>query len=120
MDNLDHPFDFLRRDRPGTALFPQQVHYVSGKFVTGLKQTKTKHCTLRSINHSTENASNLSSSLLDKLLIKNVKLSQGRNLGTFRVRRHDERRRTDTSETRRKVLRPERERKSRATKRESK
>lgn len=42
MNNLDHPFDFLRRDRPGATLFPQQVHYVSGEFVTGLEQTRAK------------------------------------------------------------------------------
>lgn len=42
VDNLDHPFDFLRRDRPSTTLFPQQVHYVSGEFVTGLKTNKDK------------------------------------------------------------------------------
>lgn len=42
VDNLDHPFNFLRRDRPGATLLPQQVHYVSGEFVTGLKQTETK------------------------------------------------------------------------------
>lgn len=59
MDNLDHPFDFFRRDRPGATLFPQQVHYVSGEFVTGLKQTKTKRGVLPSINHPKENAKNL-------------------------------------------------------------
>lgn len=37
VDNLDHPFDFLRRYWPGATLFPQQVHYVSGEFVTCLK-----------------------------------------------------------------------------------
>jgi len=37
VDYLDHSFDFLRRDRPGATLFPQQVHHVGGKFVTGLK-----------------------------------------------------------------------------------
>lgn len=42
VDNLDHPFDFLRRDRPSTTLFPQQVHYVSGEFVTGLETNKDK------------------------------------------------------------------------------
>lgn len=56
MDNLDHPFDFLRRDWPGATLFPQQVHYVSGEFVTGLKQTKTKCWVLPSINHPKEDA----------------------------------------------------------------
>lgn len=38
VDNLNHPFDFLWRDRPGATLLPQQVHYVSGEFVTSLKQ----------------------------------------------------------------------------------
>jgi len=42
VDNLDHPFNFFRRNRPGTTLFPQQVHYVSSEFVTSLKQIKTK------------------------------------------------------------------------------
>lgn len=62
VDNLDHPFDFLRRDRPSTTLFPQQVHYVSGEFVTGL-ETKTKRWALLPINHSTGDASNLRHSL---------------------------------------------------------
>lgn len=41
MDNLDHSFDFLRRDWPGATLFPQQVHYVGGEFVTGLEQIRS-------------------------------------------------------------------------------
>lgn len=40
MNNLDHSFDFLRCDWPGATLFSQQVHYVSGKFVTSLKNEK--------------------------------------------------------------------------------
>lgn len=42
MDNLDHSFDFLWRDWPGATLFPQQVHYVGGEFVTGLEQIRSK------------------------------------------------------------------------------
>jgi len=41
VDYLDHSFDFLRRDRPGATLFPQQVHHVGGKFVTGLKRRRS-------------------------------------------------------------------------------
>lgn len=84
MDNLDHPFNFLRRDRPGAALFPQQVHYVSGEFVTGLKQTKTKRWVLPFINHPKGDAKNLRHSLRDKLLIKNVNCFWI-NLGTSKL-----------------------------------
>lgn len=50
VDNLNHPFDFLRRDRPGTTLLPQQVHHMGGEFVTSLKQTETERSTLLSFS----------------------------------------------------------------------
>lgn len=58
MNNLNHPFDFLRRDRPGATLLPQQVHYVSGEFVTSLKQTKAERSILLSFNYTEGNVSN--------------------------------------------------------------
>lgn len=73
MDNLDHPFDFLRRDRPGATLFPQQVHYVSREFVTGLKQRQSVGVYHPLIIRK-KDAKNPRHSLRDKLLIKNVKL----------------------------------------------
>lgn len=42
MNNLDHSFDFFRCDWPGATLFSQQVHYVGGEFIAGLKQRGTE------------------------------------------------------------------------------
>lgn len=42
VDDLDHPLDLLRRYRPCTALFPQQVHHVGRKLVASLKITGTR------------------------------------------------------------------------------
>lgn len=42
MYDLHHPLDLLGRDRSGATLFPQQVHYVGGELIAGLKRiTKT-------------------------------------------------------------------------------
>lgn len=42
MDDLHHPLDLLGRDRSGATLFPQEVHYVRGELIAGLKRiTKT-------------------------------------------------------------------------------
>lgn len=36
VDDLDHSFNFLGRNRSGATLFPQQIHNVGRKLVTGL------------------------------------------------------------------------------------
>jgi len=59
VDYLDHSFDFLRRDRPGATLFPQQVHHVGGKFVTGLKDEDKASLVSLPVNPSEGDASHL-------------------------------------------------------------
>ena len=36
VDNLNHSLDFFRGDRPGSRLFSQKIHDVSGELVTSL------------------------------------------------------------------------------------
>lgn len=92
MNNLNHPFDFLRRNRPSATLLPQQVHYVGGEFVTSLKQRQSVP-SLLSVN-----------CVKGEFEIFFVKYNQLKiwncfeiNLNILRIRRHDDRQRTKMS-----------------------
>jgi hypothetical protein len=41
VDDLDHPLDFFRRDRPRSTLFTKQIHHVRRELATRLQKTPT-------------------------------------------------------------------------------
>lgn len=101
MDNLHHPFDFLRRDRPRAALFPQEIHYVRGELVTGLKQ-RTESFTFHLLPE--KGLPETRHGLCEKRRSKNIVLFRIGEISVYCVFAGVTEGRTKRSEIRRKVL----------------